>query len=574
MRLTLSAAALCCLAAAGSHAQTTIAEISDPARNEVELVGFRLARPAEVTIEALGIQGNGTRRLVAYPWIINSDTREVVWEMRRGRNSPDHDDNRFRSDHTVEFLPAGSYELYYSCAAVDNDWGDGFDVGDFIYGALRQMGGSHKRITNGDLADCFVRLSSSELSSGDVATFEPDGGLEDALIKQVRVGNNKVIKTSFELTSPQTIDIRAIIEFPESYENPVDNAWIVDTKTRERVWIIETWGISYAGGGQKNKLYRDDVRLEAGVYTLVVVTDDSHSFEQFNVNPPYDALNYGVVLLPGRGFDRNAFRLVDEPVSAGQAALAIVEVGDDEFREEHFALSTVSQVRVYGFGEMAYGEEFADLGWILDQKTGDVVWEMTYFNTEHGGGATKNRVADEVITLPAGAYVLCYQTDGSHSWGDWNASQPYDPDAYGISLFVADPGVLTRQTAAEALKDSHILVSITRAGDDSEHREPFTLDTDATVRIYAIGEGEAGKMYDFAQIVDIESGRRVWRMRYEDTSHAGGARKNRRTTDEVALKAGRYELVYQTDGSHSYRAWNDDPPRDQANWGVTVSLAN
>ena len=76
-----------------------------------------------------------------------------------------------------------------------------------------------------------------------------------------------------------------------------------------------------------------------------------------------------------------------------------------------------------------------DYGWIEDAKSGRRVWEMTYRMTEHAGGAKKNRRFDGVIRLPAGEYVLRYETDGSHSFGDWNA------DAAGRSRMLGDHGL-------------------------------------------------------------------------------------------------------------------------------------
>ena len=42
------------------------------------------------------------------------------------------------------------------------------------------------------------------------------------------------------------------------------------------------------------------------------------------------------------------------------------------------------------------------------------------------------------------------------------------------------------------------------------------------------------------------------------------------STVTVRLPAGRYELRYETDGSHAYGDWNDDPPDDPEGWGITV----
>ncbi len=64
--------------------------------------------------------------------------------------------------------------------------------------------------------------------------------------------------------------------------------------------------------------------------------------------------------------------------------------------------------------------DMADYGWIDNDETGRTVWEMTYRKTDHAGGAEKNRVCDDTILLKAGTYVVYFETDGSHSYGNWN----------------------------------------------------------------------------------------------------------------------------------------------------------
>ena len=43
----------------------------------------------------------------------------------------------------------------------------------------------------------------------------------------------------------------------------------------------------------------------------------------------------------------------------------------------------------------------------------------------------KNRVADEVIRLEAGSYIVGFVTDGSHAYRDWNSGPPTYPGALG-----------------------------------------------------------------------------------------------------------------------------------------------
>ena len=107
--------------------------------------------------------------------------------------------------------------------------------------------------------------------------------------------------------------------------------------------------------------------------------------------------------------------------------------------------------------------------------------------------------------------------------------------------------------------------------DDAHRRQRFTLEKRTKVWIYAIGEGRGNTMYDYGWIED-EDGRKVWKMRYEETSHAGGTRKNRLFNDRIILDSGEYEVHFRTDGSHSFEDWNASKPDDPAHWGITILI--
>jgi hypothetical protein len=55
----------------------------------------------------------------------------------------------------------------------------------------------------------------------------------------------------------------------------------------------------------------------------------------------------------------------------------------------------------------------------------------------------------------------------------------------------------------------------------------FSVASSQDVRIAAIGEGQAGEMFDYGWIEDVDKGSRVWEMQADKTTHAGGAGKNR-----------------------------------------------
>jgi len=105
---------------------------------------------------------------------------------------------------------------------------------------------------------------------------------------------------------------------------------------------------------------------------------------------------------------------------------------------------------------------------------------------------------------------------------------------------------------------------------DSEDRtSEFTLETEQRVRVFALGEGFGGKMYDYGWIEEAEQGRERWVMREPETAHAGGAGKNRVADEVITLPAGRYRLRYRSDESHSFDRWNSTPP-DYRFWGISL----
>ena len=62
---------------------------------------------------------------------------------------------------------------------------------------------------------------------------------------------------------------------------------------------------------------------------------------------------------------------------------------------------------------------------------------MRYRSTRHAGGAKKNRIIEDEVTLDAGTYVVFYVTDGSHAFNDWNATRPRDFRNWGVTISLA-----------------------------------------------------------------------------------------------------------------------------------------
>ena len=252
-----------------------------------------------------------------------------------------------------------------------------------------------------------------------------------------------------------------------------------------------------------------------------------------------------------------------------QAIVAIQRVGEDETQPVGFTLSESTNLRVISMGE-GVGREMLDYGWIVDASNHRMVWSMDYSDTYRAGGASKNRIVDDVIHVGAGSYIAYYTTDVGHSFGNWNSasSAPPNPELWGLTILPVDGNV-----AAVASYDpnDNVVAQIVRVGDRENRSRRFALDESTTISVYSLGEGEDGEMYDYATILRADDHSTVWTMDYNDTEWGGGAEKNRMASENLTLPAGDYFLRYESDGSHSYGDWNLAAPNDPASWGVTVT---
>lgn len=80
----------------------------------------------------------------------------------------------------------------------------------------------------------------------------------------------------------------------------------------------------------------------------------------------------------------------------------------------------------------SYMRKVFDHGWIEDVN-GNLIWEMSVANSKYAGGARKNFRADTTILIKSGNYFLCYKSDESHAYNQWDNDPPNSP-LYGIRL--------------------------------------------------------------------------------------------------------------------------------------------
>jgi len=110
----------------------------------------------------------------------------------------------------------------------------------------------------------------------------------------------------------------------------------------------------------------------------------------------------------------------------------IDHVGNNADEVAEFTLDEDKNLRIYAIGEGTRGN-MKDFGTIENAVTGQIIWQMHYFETKPAGWA-KNRRADRFISLPAGTYNLHFKTNNTHSFEDWGALSP-DHHFWGITLY-------------------------------------------------------------------------------------------------------------------------------------------
>lgn len=562
-------------------AQDNLVEINGVYAEEIQVAGFTLNSEQSVSIEANTISPRRNYRKFnfSYAWILNSESRDLVWELSEAEPE---DRSRYLSTYktSVELKP-GTYEVYYSTYPHFNFEDDFY----FHWGAKGFFSGIFNELLNDDddedkekykfFDDLYnqlylrVKATGTPLSADEIQVRQ-DALKEKAFVSYTQLRDDEFEEQIFKVT--QSVELRVYALGEARRDGDYDFGAIINLKTRERVWKLSYRRSDHAGGNKKNRVARDVIKLEPGIYKALYVTDDSHSYRRWNTAPPFDPSFWGMTLwVESTGGESTLVKLDADDELNKAPVIEFTKVRDGEYLAEGFSLKKSLNLHIYALGEGDDGDMY-DYGWIVNTKTREKVWIMDYYDTEQAGGASKNRMFDGIVKLEPGNYMVYYITDGSHAYHSWNMSPPLDKKKWGITISVLDDNYREGDIAAyEEEEDAAFLARLIRVRDDQRKKSNFSLAEDGYVKVYAIGEGSDGEMYDYTWIEDANTGRVVWEMTYRKTERAGGARKNRVFDDRVYLEAGDYVVYYESDGSHSFNDWNDRPPRDPFNWGVTIS---
>jgi len=564
-------------------AQENLVEMTKFYPEEIQMAGFTLSSEQNVTVKTTTISPRRHYRQFnyTYTWILNSDTRDLVWELSE-TDAKDRSRNISTFETEIELAP-GTYEVYYSTYPdFKEDYYARWDSKGYfpgIFNILLDSDDDERKESYKFFDDLYDQLYLIVEGTGTKRTEEEIEKRQadfnnKAFISFTKVTDEEHKEQIFKVTEPVEMNVYALGEARR--DGDYDFGTIINLKSRERVWKLSYSQSTFAGGDKKNRVTRDTIHLEPGIYKALYVTDDSHSYKRWNTSPPFDPSYWGMTLWMDEEGGQSALAKLDSDDELNKSTVVeFIKAGNSEYLMRGITLKKSLNLHIYALGE-GNEDDMYDYGWIVDMKTHEKVWTMDYFDTEDAGGARKNRLFDGIVNLQPGNYMVYFITDGSHSYHSWNSSPPFDKEKWGITVSVLDDHYQDGDIVPyEEEEDIGILARLVRVRDDEREKTSFSLTEDGLVHVYAIGEGSHGEMYDYAWIENKNTGRVVWEMTYRKTQRAGGARKNRVFDDKVYLEAGDYIVYYETDDSHSFNDWNDRPPRDPFNWGVTISkIAN
>ena len=559
----------------------TLVKLDDIYPEDLRLEGFELDAEQSVAIEAVGFyyRNGGNRILLGNAWILDSKSRDVVWNLSDTRS-------RSRKRGMIEFsdeisLPKGTYEVYFASYPIrsltDVNIEDLKDLGEIIGSLFKGWFRGDRNSYRKDVLDLYrdfkivVTGNGESVDRDDIYAYH-DKYKSESLEWISGYKKNTLKNFGLIANKPVELDVYSIGEVMS--DGKYDYGWIYDLDSREKVWELSYRRSEAAGGAKKNRMNKSRVRLEKGRYVVSYATDASHSPRRWNSQPPYDPEFWGLLVRLKNKNDRKKVEFFDyDNFTDERMIVDMTRMRNGEMNSYGFTLKKDMELNVYAVGEGRSGEMF-DYGWIVDADNRERIWEMNYRDTEHAGGGDKNRVFDSVISFSKGNYIAYFVTDGSHSYRMWNTSPPSDQKAWGMRLISLDPKFKKESVEKyEEKENKNILAQIVNVGDDEMVSARFNLDRRTRVRVYAIGEGRRGHMHDFGWIENVRSGRTVWEMTYRMTDHAGGAKKNRMFDGTIVLEPGEYVARYETDDSHSFNDWNASRPYDPFNWGITVRIA-
>ena len=166
---------------------------------EVKIQGFTMEKGGTVEINGTGaVYGDDWKLLIYYGWILDSESREVVWHLfdfMKEEHARDIDGS-FDFKTKID-LKAGNYELYFASMYDNNRWNKNHDEDsdwsfndiedalDWVFGGRNKT--DYKRSYNDKL---FITLGNSNLKLSS-ANQGLEASIAEAVVSLNRVGDDE-----------------------------------------------------------------------------------------------------------------------------------------------------------------------------------------------------------------------------------------------------------------------------------------------------------------------------------------------------------------------------------------------
>ncbi len=543
---------------------------------KVSFVGFRLSEEALIRVNGKAVGDYHEEQLFSYGWILDAESRVVVWEMefdeaasieriRFGKSRL----NLVVYDEYIR-LPAGYYEMCYFMEQPDIYF-DSSRISEFMRNLFsdKKSYDESRKMFSGIGLTLFGQSGVLDSESIESMPFN-----KKIILRLGPAQDNNLYKQQFRLNQDREIRIYALGEFASFSSSGNDYGWIIDASTGKVIWEMHRRVTRYAGGNDKNRSTDIIINMKKGDYEVFYQTDGSHAYDAWNATPPNDPRFWGLSLLTDDKVEDTKSIELYTSESEEEPVIQFVKIRDEENISQGFSIEKEIRLHIYAIGESNYSlSELVDFAWIIDADSRAKVWEMNIENSDWAGGHKKNRMYNGIVSFSPGNYILYFYSDDSHSYNSWNTPPPFDPGNWGITLTLADKSDKDQNIKKFNARDytsKNIIAQQICVRDNARIRKKFVLAEPTTVRIYSIGEGDFGEMNDFGWIERADNEQIMWEMTFRTTKNAGGAEKNRVADTTIMLDQGEYYLYYVTDGSHAFGDWNEAPPADQEGWGISL----
>ncbi|MBP7460151.1 MAG: hypothetical protein KBA26_02575 [Candidatus Delongbacteria bacterium] len=262
-------------------------------------------------------------------------------------------------------------------------------------------------------------------------------------------------------------------------------------------------------------------------------------------------------------------------------------------------VSHKSRIELDGIlGMQAKKSHYLTSCWIMDAKTRKTVWKPYLDDLELMPGLKYSYEIEDEIMLDPGVYYIFFSRNQSFKMmisgldelrtfiedviikiSDKDSRLRQEEKRWSVEVGFSSPDVRVIDSF-NPFWGKHYFIDLSDLTNNIYRKINFEIrdvpaNTSIPVRIYAQGEGDRSdrEMFDYGWISNRQ-GDRIWEMSTQNTRSAGGATKNLRYEDVIRLPNGEYTLVWNTDDSHAFNSWNDQPPADPLCWGIVMELVN